>query len=84
MLFVRVVEGNLTCSGIRTRKIYIYESVPYGKGCQYDFASDEIYKKIRYGSYYKDKHFILFKWEKWQILDELFYVFGDNFAYVFE
>lgn len=84
MLFVRIVEGNLTRNGHRSRKIYIYESVPYGKGNQYDYASIETYKKFKYGRYYKDKRFISLQWEKWQILDELFSIFGDNFVYVFE
>ena len=85
MLFVRIGEGNLTKSGIRTRKLYFYEPLEWGHGKQYDFAKEETYKKFNYGSYYKDKNFILMKWQKFQILEELDKIFGkENYCYVFE
>ena len=85
MLFGRIVEGNLTRNGIRTRKVYLYNKVPWGQGIQYDYSDEKTYKKFKYGRYYKDKHFILLQWEKFQIIEELNKIFGkDNFMYVFE
>ena len=84
MLFVRIVEGKNTINGIKMRKVYIYEPLSWKNG-QYDYASEEIYRKFNYGRYYKDKHFLSLSLYKNQILEQLEKVFGkDNFVYIFE
>jgi hypothetical protein len=41
-------------------------------------------KKLDFGRVYKEQHYIMTMWEKWEILDKLTSVFGNEYNYIFE
>jgi hypothetical protein len=83
MLFVRIVEAGININGINRRKVYIYKPTDY-KPEQFNYASVDDMKKLDFGRVYKEHHYIMTMWEKWEILERLTAVFGNEYNYIFE
>ena len=83
MLFVRIVEAGYNTNGNHRFKVYLYEHIAY-KPEQYNYLSVDKMKQLDIGRVYKEQHYILTLLEKWEILERLTQVYGNEYRYIFE
>ena len=83
MLFVRIKRAGVNTNGLMRQKVYIYKPTEY-KPERYNYLSVDDMKALDFGRVYKEQHYILTQWEKWEILEKLTAVYGNEYSYIFE